>query len=131
MGEFTQGESGWSYLRRRLLLWAVIAAVFTAAAVQHSFSRGRLAGEIDFDDVGYFNDGLRRLDLLYDEGVVAFVENYECQPPHSPFSSLLALASFAVFGIHDWAPYAGNGILILFLVALLDGLLRDVSSWLR
>jgi riboflavin transporter FmnP len=116
------------FVRRRVHWWLLITGLMTAVMVQYSFSVGPLSHDITYDDIGYFNDGLRRLDVLYAGGVPGFLRDYSKEPPHSPMSSLLAMASFAVFGVHDWAPYVGNGLLLLFAIAAVDVLLRDVSN---
>jgi hypothetical protein len=33
---------------------------------------------------------------------------------------VLAASSFAIFGLHEWGPYVGNGLLILVLVGFVD-----------
>ncbi len=123
--------NGWAFVRQRFVVWLVISVICTAWLVQYSCVHGRIAMEMDLDDVVYFNDGLDRLDRLYDQGWIGFVQDYYRAPPHSPFSSLLAVVSFGVFGIHEWAPYAGNGVLIFLVIAFSDYLLRDARAWQR
>jgi hypothetical protein len=71
-----------------------------------------------FDDVGYLIDGLQRLNILDSEGVHAFCQTLVQSPPHSPWSTLLAVVAFALFGANDWAPYLLNGLLVFFLLCL-------------
>lgn len=88
---------------------------------------GRLLYAPGYDDVGYFNDGLIRLKQFYDNSVEGLVRGYVQTPPHAPFSTFLATASFAVFGRYDWAPYAADGLIILGLLLFVDFLLRGAT----
>jgi len=106
-----------------------IAVVFTSAIVQYSLRDGRLVIPPSFDDVGYMADGATRLCNFYQMGALPAFQNYVQDPPHSPYSTLLATAAFAVFGIRDWAPYAANGLLILAYLAFADHLLRGLPIW--
>ena len=47
---------------------ALVVVLFTAIVINHSFERGRLQYEIDYEDVITFLDGLKRYRLLVDEG---------------------------------------------------------------
>ena len=117
--------------RWRLLLWAAIAIAFTSWSIQYSYRHGRLIAVPGYDDVSYFCDGLDRIDELYVQGWNGLIHSYVKDPPHSPFSTSLATASFGLFGIHEWAPYAGNGILVFLLIAFTEWLLRGARLWLR
>jgi hypothetical protein len=90
---------------------------------------GRLIIFPTFDDIGYFNDGLHRLQTLYDWGMGGFCSEYLTNPPHSPYSSLMAFLGFALFGYRDWAPYAMNSLLALGYFLLADRLLRGAALW--
>jgi hypothetical protein len=46
-------------------------------------------------------DGLARLNKLDRAGSFALLREHVRHPPHSPFSSHLALIGFAVFGPHE------------------------------
>ena len=109
----------------------LLSSLFTAVIVQYSFRHGRLLGPPLYDDVTYFNDGLQRLDMAEREGLVSVVRSHIQDPPHSPFATYLAAASFAVFGFHDWAPYAGNFVIVLTLVGFVGYLLREAPRWIR
>jgi hypothetical protein len=124
----TQPEFQW---RWRLLLWAVIAIAFTSWSIQYSYQHGRLIGAPGCDDVGYFCDGLDRIDALYLHGWKGLIRSYVDRPPHSPFSTSLATATFGLFGIHEWAPYAGNGLIVFLLIAFTEWLLLGAKLWLR
>lgn len=106
--------------RKDVLLAAGLAFLFTLMALQWSFTHGRLAVPPTFDDITYFCDAIERLRLFYTDGLAALAKNYIAVPPHAPLSTGLAFVAFLLFGVHEWAPYALNGILIfiLFLFAL-------------
>ena len=112
-------------------LWLLVSSVFTAIVIQYSFRRGRLLIYPAYDDVVYMLDGLRRLDNVYQSGPPAFFLKWMRDPPHAPLSSLLAFLSFLVLGIHDWAPYVANGVIILTLVAFTDRLMKQTSAMCR
>jgi len=114
-------EPGLRFLHR-LAMWAILACAFTVCQVQYSSRHGRLLVPPTYDDVAYFNDGLQRLETAYQGGLVALVREYVTRPPHSPFSSLLALVAFAVFGVVEWGPYAANVLVVFVALALLDAL---------
>jgi sulfur transfer complex TusBCD TusB component (DsrH family) len=103
---------------RWLVIFAIISAAYTANVVQWSLRFGRLAMDPVFDDVGYLIDGLQRLNVLDSVGVHAFCQTFVQSPPHSPWSTLLAVIAFALFGVNDWAPYLLNGLLVFFLLCL-------------
>jgi hypothetical protein len=93
---------------------------------------GRLAQDLTYDDIGYAKDAADRLILLSRHGFFAFAQGFVQNPPHSPFSTLLALGAFAVGGMDDLVLYAAN-ILPLTLVSLLiTSELRDARTgiWL-
>jgi hypothetical protein len=94
-----------------------VATIFTLIQIHYSMDRGRLAQPPTYDDVGYFTDALDRLDSVYQDGWRQLVTDYMHSPPHSPWSSGMALAGFAIFGIHPWAPYAMNGLAVAGLLA--------------
>ncbi|HEY8749848.1 MAG TPA: hypothetical protein VIM11_17830 [Tepidisphaeraceae bacterium] len=115
----------------RILFWAVIAGGFTAMVVQYSFAHGKLLCPPFYDDVSYFEDALHRLDVYYTSGAGALIKDYVASPPHSFFSSTLAMGAFATLGTHDWAPYVFNGLAILGLLIFIDYLLSDLALALR
>jgi hypothetical protein len=117
--------------RWRLLMWSAITIAFTSWSIQFSYHHGRLIGAPGCDDVGYFNDGLDRLEVFYLRGWKGLAHSYSTSPPHSPFSTTLAAASFGLFGIHEWAPYAGNGLIVFLLVVFTDLLLLGARLWVR
>jgi hypothetical protein len=133
----TNSRSG---LGGSVLLWLALAAPFTAIMVCYSLNHGRLLLLTRYDDLVYLVDGLKRLQMAWNTivsyqsprpPIVTLVRDYAATPPRSGFSSLLAFASFAIFGVHDWAPYAGNGITVIALLAVMDWLLAGLAIWQR
>ena len=99
---------------------ALLACVFTVVQIQQSLDGGRLALPPTYDDVGYMLDAQQRLRMLYDDGPLTALIRSTGRPTHSPWSTGLAMAAFAVLGWRDWAPAAAN------VVVVFGGLL-----WLR
>ena len=114
----------------RVAICAVLAIAFTLLMVNYSRLYGRLLFLPVVDDAAYMNDGLERLKVFYTSGFRGLVRGYlETTPPHSPFSSGLAVASFALLGPHDWAPYIGNVVIVFALVAFAALLMRGAKLW--
>jgi hypothetical protein len=102
--------------KRAALFICLVAFVYTLLVLQWSLRVGRLAGDPVADDVGYLVDGADRLNVLDQHGVGAFLHSLRVNPPHSPWSTGLALTGFALFGVNDWSPYVLNGSLVLILL---------------
>lgn len=119
----------WTWLWARLPWWVALAALFTAVFIQLSVSVGRLQQYPQGDDMTYFLDGLDRLEQFRTDGLKGIVAGYLDRPPHSPWSSFLAASSFAIFGMREWGPYLGNGLLILVLVGFVDFLAIGRGLW--
>ena len=92
---------------RRMAVWG-IALLFTLFIVQWSERNGRLAQDVTYDDVGYFNDGVEKQRAFDRNGVAGLTTVLVHNPPHSTFSTALAMASFEFLGVNDWAPYVFN-----------------------
>lgn len=122
---------GWAEVRRRLPLWLLLAALVTALSMQFSLAHGRLLFPPVYDDVGYFLDGLERLEQCRQHGGAELVRGFVNHPPHSPFSTGLALVGFGVFGFQDWAPYALNGLIVLVFLGFVDCLLHGLGAGSR
>lgn len=102
---------------RKNWLLVAICAVYTAHVIQWSIRFGRLAMDPVYDDVGYFLDALNRLNIFQTSGIRALCDSLVQAPPHSLYSTLAAMATFDLFGVHDWAPYISNGfVLFIFLL---------------
>jgi len=113
----------------RLLLCAIFAGLLTGVIVQYSFRHGRLIQYPIFDDVGYFADGMMRVQAFHDGGFRAVWQQYRRNPPHSPYSDGLAALAFAVFGPRDWAPYLCNGLLALAFFVCVERLIMRAALW--
>ncbi|MFL6516319.1 MAG: hypothetical protein ACJ8M1_14965 [Chthoniobacterales bacterium] len=114
----------------RLAVYCLLAVLFTMVFLSYSMRHGRLAiGPID-DDCIYMVDGLERIDFLH-TSPKAFINNLLHHPPHSPFSTGLAIVAFTVAGPHQWAPYAVNGILVILLLLAIDYLTSGTSRAAR
>ena len=119
--------------RRLLSPLALIALVILASCifVQHSlnesFSHGRLASQPNYDDVTYFLSGTQALQSFRSGHVIETLTGYM----HSPYSVLLAAGSFAIWGAKDWAPYAGNAVVVASYLAALCYLLRHLPLGVR
>lgn len=112
-----------------VLAWLALSVVFTLLVLQYSLNRGKLIVPAHYDDVSYLIDGLAKLDGFYRGGVSGIVARVTQHPPHSPFATFAAFTGFALFGVHDWAPYAVNGIIIFLLLAFCDWLTRGIRAW--
>ena len=113
----------------RVAIVALLAAAYTSVVIHYSMRRGRLIVFPTYDDVSYINNGLWRLQTFYDAGPATVLHMYREQPPHSPYSTVVSFFAFAIFGVHDWAPYAANVLLILGYFGFADYLLRGCPLW--
>lgn len=100
-------------LRNRQWFAALFAVLAAIVYLRISQLGGRLAADLTFDDVGYANDAARRLLMGADQGLFALARSFVETPPHSPFSTLLALCAFAIGGIDDMALYASNSLVLV------------------
>lgn len=112
-----------------MLAWVGLSAAFTLLVLQYSLNRGKLIVPAHYDDVSYLRDGLPKLDGFYRAGLSGLVARVCQHPPHSPFATFAAFTGFAIFGTHDWAPYAVNGIIIFLLLAFCDWMTRGIRAW--
>jgi len=99
-------------------LWLVLLTlVFTLFQVGWSFRFYRLRAEPTFDDVSYMSDAAARLSAFDHQSIISWLWDFVGRSqPHSPYSTLMALIAFAIFGFNEWAPYLLNGILIFILL---------------
>ncbi|HEY5812783.1 MAG TPA: hypothetical protein VIT23_09035, partial [Terrimicrobiaceae bacterium] len=103
------------------------ACLFVQWCLLESLHHGRLAAVPIYDDVTYFAAGAQVLQSLRDGHVLQTFAGHM----HSPFAVLLAAASFAIWGAKDWAPYAGNGIVILCYLGTLAFFFRRLPIGLQ
>jgi uncharacterized membrane protein len=102
--------------RETVLALLLISSVYTALVVQWSLREGRLAMDPVEDDVLYLIEGVQRLHILDTTGFGAFCNSLLQIPPHSPWTAALAVAGYALMGVHDWAPYVLNGSIVFLLL---------------
>jgi hypothetical protein len=100
----------------------LVSCIFVRWSLIESSSHGRLAAAPAYDDVVYFYKGTQALQDLRNGHLFATLYG----PLHAPFSVLLAAASFAIWGAKDWAPYAGNVVVIIFYLGALSYFLRKL-----
>ena len=113
-------------IKARFILASLIALLFTASVLQWSFHSGRLAYDMTYDDVSYFQDAYLRVKVLYEQGLGTMITGLFHTPPHSPYSTLLAFIGFALFGPRDWVPYFMNSITIFLFLGFLAYILRNI-----
>lgn len=106
-------QSGQIAQRHPCMVLAVIGVIYTAIVLQWSARNGRLAMDPQWDDVGYLLDAQQRLTIFDWQGLLKVIESFWKSPPHSPWSSACALLGFVIFGLHAWAPYIINVVLVL------------------
>ena len=115
----------------RVCIWLLLATIVTLLQIQFQYAHGKLAIIPYFDDVAYMHDGLVRINKLYTGGWIGLAADYWNNPPHAPFSMFAAVLAFAIFGIHDWAPYAFNGVIVVALLAAVDWICSGLALWKR
>lgn len=98
-----------------------LAALFTAFHIQSSLHSGALSLPVTYDDVGYFNEALARLDTLYRDGGRAFLKGFWANPPHAPLQTLLTLVGFGLLGAHHSAAAWANAISVAIVLRLILG----------
>lgn len=121
---------------RRLhrLDWLFLLALgtgFTLTVIQASIRRGKLSLPLIYDDIFYIAKAAAWFETFTRDGVLALVKQLVAAPPHSPHSEALGFMSFAVFGLHQWAPYAGNALVVFLLLFVANRLLAGVARWQR
>lgn len=110
--------------RRSSPLWILsfaLATIFAAFQIQSSIHSGSLSLPATYDAVGYFNDALQRLDLLYRAGAAAMLKNLWTNAPHAPLSTVLAMLGFGLMGRHPWAADAMNALPLAIILRLMLG----------
>jgi hypothetical protein len=105
---------------KRMMLWLIAALGVTIAAVCYSLRYGRLSAPPDWDDVMYLRYAAMRINDLHVSGIWACIQGWLHNTPHSPFSCGVAFVSFLVFGLKEWPPYIGSGIIVFGYFVLAD-----------
>jgi len=116
-----------------LVIVVVLSAAFTAWCVDASFTRGSLSSVPNYDDVTYFLSATKILEAFHHsgfDGIVKLLQEHR-DILHSPYSTMLAAAAFAVLGYHDSSPYIFNFFVILFYLLFLWQTLRDLPLAMR
>lgn len=108
----------------------VIGAVLAAAVIGGLYLRvcqycGHLARELGYDDVMYAIDGASRLLVAADYGLTGMIKSFWQAAPHSPLSTLLAMAGFVLGGVNETALYAINIVLLMIAAVFVVAELRD------
>lgn len=116
-------RAGDKLLAQGALVLAVSAAL-VALVLHASFRLGRLAGIPVWDDVGTFWQAASWVKVFYQHGVPGVARAYLAAPPHSPYSALLALTAYLLFGIVEWAPYALTFFQVCAFLAFVNWMLR-------
>ena len=106
----------------------LLTFAFTMLIVQWSLVRGKLAVFPPPRELAYANDALWRLRDFYGAGVGKLLSQWFESPPTSPLRSGMTLAAYAVLGIHDWAPYAANGTILLSTLILCNWLVARAAG---
>jgi hypothetical protein len=119
-------------LMLRCLVILILTSLFTILCVRESRVIGRLSTSPNYDDCTYSLSGAVLLGDLKADGVLGFAEYLKKQAPcggfHSPYSVLLATASYAVFGINEAAPYYGNALVVLVYLCGVGWMLRSLPA---
>jgi hypothetical protein len=121
----------WGHAPVHCLFWLTICAAFTAIVIRYTMLYGKLVVHPFYDDVSYFFDALLKLQALYRGGLPGVYREIVREPPHSIFSTLLALGSYVIFGARDWAPYAGDGLIVLAMAGFVNWMARGMALWQR
>jgi hypothetical protein len=110
----------------RWLAAFLVTAIGCSLMIMQSSQNGVLALPPVYDDISYFNDGARRLVLLYQTGLHQLIANTLAGPPHAPLSTGLAFAGFALFGLEPWAAVAANALMLFLFIRLFYWAAKDL-----
>jgi hypothetical protein len=105
-----------SIQQQDILIALALATFFTAFSVIASLHQGKLSAPPTYDDILYFEDAARRLQIFYDNDFLVFLHSFIIYPPHAPLSTLAGIIGFALFGMHPWAVPLVNGFWIFLLL---------------
>ena len=107
-----------------LLICGGLAVLLISAMLSLSARAGRMAMPITYDDVAYALTGFAIYQSLLDGHKLAPL--LQLLHEHAPLQSALAVLAQFVFGFHEWAFYAVNGMLVLALVAVVLWIVRPL-----
>lgn len=106
----------------------IITIIMSLIYLRISQVNGRLAEDITYDDIGYATDAAARIKILAESGVYGFVKSFYENPPHSPYSSLLASFAFLIGGLDDISLYASNAFLLLIISFFIANELKSANN---
>src|SRR6516225_871704 len=66
----------------------------TIILVRGGLHHGRLSGPPVYDDATYFFDGLRRVQVFFEQGFFGFAQSLINNPPHGHYSTIAATIAF-------------------------------------
>ena len=64
---------------------------------------------------------------MQENGLLNFIKNITKTTIHTPLATFSAMLSFAVFGNHDWAPYAFNCFIIFIMLFAVNKLIYSID----
>ena len=119
----------WPYMRleRSGLIGFYLLVVFHCVATLGSCLRsGRLSIVPIYDDVEYLVDGLNRIARFEQDGIVGLIRSFVVQPPHAPYSTLIAVMGFVLTPYSMVGAYALDCIWLPIILVLINRVLRDL-----
>jgi 4-amino-4-deoxy-L-arabinose transferase-like glycosyltransferase len=102
---------------RVVLGLAVLVALFTALNVGLAMQNGALAMAPIYDDNTYLLDAYNRLMFDHVNSVLSAAASFYHDPPHSPFSTTIAMLGYFISGGADIGPYSMNFLVLSVYVA--------------
>ncbi len=119
---FYNSDESTGSIRSRLPINLALTAVFTLLQIQQSIAFGRLSAIQQYDDVVYHINGLARLEILRQGGMLALLDSFWNQIMWAPWGVLAATLGFTFFGPDPWSIYVINGLLVLAMLSIIDWL---------
>ncbi len=112
----------------------VITALIATLTIRESLTIGRLTRPPTHGDVGFTIDAARRMDAVFSPTsgsvVISLARNYLERPPDSLYTTPIAMLSFAMFGMNDWAPYVLHSVGLFVLLMLVVKASDESSPWI-
>lgn len=124
VGSFLRDWPGW-------LACLVIGMLLSAWAIHWATQHGKLTHDIQYDDVMHFADGISLFQIWQEQGRAAAVRSFASDPTLAPVSTVAAAISFGVFGVHPWAPYALNAVVLILSLLTVWSLSRGFPLAVR
>lgn len=112
-----------------IFLALVLAVAFSYIIFNYSREHGRCASIPFYDDCTYILSGAVRYKILMSDGPLALIRFQAQNFSHSPWSEFLALFSYVVFGLKEHAPYAGNAVLVVAFLLMVNNLMAGRRIW--